>query len=559
MNPVGPKFAWLVSGLLCGSAYLFIPNSPLPLLAWVGLVPLLLRLASVPSFGRFYLEALAMLWVMELMTLGRVFNIDPVFSLGVVTGQALTTSVVFVVLWLLRKALGWRTALLSLPACWTAWEWLYAKQPLQIPTFLGATQSDFYPLIQFYEVTGVWGGTFCIVLCNAWVTLALQKERSGNSGPWTAARAGLAPVGLVCALPLAYSAWAFNSAPIDITASTIRVAMVQTGNPHNPAVATVTLAARLSEPVLLDKPDLLIWPETALVRDMASADNRKLWDSLYAWVAHHALPVLTGITDVEVNANAAFHPDHWNQKDAYFNAAALITPQFAYYALTLPEEQTIAAEVYRKRILFPFGERVPFVETFPALHTLVMHTPDQPPRNFSPGDQPVVFAFLDRKGTKRLVGAFICYEILFPQLPADLVRSGAEILATVSNDVHLNDHARWVTAAHSRIRAIETRRSVARVNTVGYSLFVDAFGRVEFVAPLDNSGAWTRPLELRTDQTLYVRWGDWLPMACAAATLMVAIFAAVRATGGVERSSGSRSKILYSAIEIGATPALSTA
>ena len=513
---------------MCGSAYLFIPNSPLPLLAWVGLVPLLLRLARVQSFGRFYAQALAMLWVMELMTLGRVFNIDPMLSLVVVTGQAVITSVVFVVFWLLRRGLGWCPALLSLPACWTAWEWLYAKQPLQIPTFLGATQSDFYPLIQFYDVTGVWGGTFFIVLCNVWLTLALQRRRVLDAGAWPVAKAAFATVGLVWALPLAYSAWVFTSAQADTTASTIRVAMVQTGSQRNPGVAPVTLAARLSEAVLRDKPDLLIWPETALVRDLAVTDNRLLWNSLYAWVAHNDLPVLTGITDVETNANPLFHQERWNQKDAYFNAALVITPQFAYYALTLPVELSIDAQVYRKRALFPFGERVPFVETFPSLHTLVMHAPNEPPRNFSAGDQPVVFAFLDRKGIKHFVGAFICYEILFPHIPADLVKSGAEILATVSNDMHLNDHARWVTAAHARIRAIETRRSVARVNTVGYSLFVDAFGRVDFVAPLDNSGVWARPVELRTGQTVYVRWGDWFPAGCAVASLMLAIVASAR-------------------------------
>lgn len=497
-------------------------------MAWVGLVPLLLRLASVQGFRRFYAEGLAMLWVVELMTLGRVFNIDPVSSLAVVTGQALTTSLVFLVFWLLRKSLGWRPALFSLPAIWTAWEWLYAQQPLQIPTFFGATQSDFVPLIQYYDVTGVWGGTFCIVLCNACVTLALQRKTDGKIVSWGAAKITIACIGLIWALPLAYSAWIFTATPSEVTESHVRIAMVQTGNPYNPAVAPVTLAAHLSKSVMHEKPDLLIWPETALLRDMASADNRKVWKDLYAWVAHHDLPVLTGITDVEVNGNSSFHPDGWNQRDAFFNAATVITPQFAYYALTQTSEQSLEAEVYRKRKLFPFGERVPFVETFPGLHSWVMQTPGQPTRNFSAGDQPVVFAFLDRKGAKHLVGAFICYEILFPHLSVELVRAGAEILVTVSNDVHLNDHARWVTAAHARIRAIETRRSVARVNTVGYSLFVDALGRVDFVAPMKIMGAWVRPLEMRTDQTLYASWGDWLPILCAAATMVLGVLATAR-------------------------------
>lgn len=517
--------AWAVSGLMCGSAYLFIPGSPLPLLAWVGLVPLLLRLASVQGFTRFYGEALAMLWVMEWMTLGRVFNIDLVYSAAVVTAQAFITSGVFVVLWWLRTGFGWHRALLTLPACWTAWEWLYAQQPLQIPTFLGATQADFFPIIQFYDVTGVWGGTFCIVLCNVLVALAIQRLAVQEAGIGTKVRAACVPIVCILVPPLAYSAWVFLSPQLGDPASAIRVAMVQTGAPTS-GLATVTQAVQLSESILREKPDLLIWPETALQRDATSMDNRALWKSLYTWVAYHDQPVLSGFTDVEVNASD--HAVGRSSGDAYFNAASLITPQFAHYALTAPPELAIDAEAYRKRILFPFGERVPFVDIFPELHPLVMHASDEPPRNFTAGDQAVVFAFLDRNNTKHWVGAFICYEILFPRVVADLVRSGAQVLTTVSNDVHLNEHARWVTAAHARIRAIETRRSVVRVNTVGYSLLVDPHGVLNSVIPPGRVGAWSGSVVLRADETIYVRWGDWLPKLCAAAVVLLVMVAATR-------------------------------
>jgi apolipoprotein N-acyltransferase len=524
-----PPPAWLASGLLCGSGYLFIPGSPLPLLAWIGLVPLLLRLESVRGFRRFYAEALAMLWVMELLTLGRVFSIGPALSLLVVTGQALVTSVVFIALWLLRGALGWRAALLALPACWTAWEWLYSKQPMQIPTFLGATQADFYPLIQFYDVTGVWGGTLLIVGCNVLVTVAISRAQASGRGAWFIARAVPAVVAAIWVLPLAYAAWVFSTADAVDPAASVRVALTQTGDPGSLGVAPVTMAAQASESVLPEKPDLLLWPETALQRDATSAQNLRLWNSFYAWVAQNNVPVLTGITDVETYRDPPPLLARWGQKDEYFNAATLITPQLAYYALTQPSERSLDVKVYRKRELFPFGERVPFVETFPSLHTLVTHAPDQPPRNYGAGNQPVVFAFLDRGGAKHRIGAFICFEILFPHVAADLVRAGAEILATVSNDQHLNDNARWVTAAHARIRAIETRRSVARVNTVGYSLFVDPYGRVDYVAPLDTAGASMRPMQLRDGSSIYVRWGDWLPAACALISLLLGLAASARA------------------------------
>jgi len=518
-----PPPAWLASGVLCGSAYLFISGSPLPLLAWAGLVPLLLRLQSVAGFGRFYAEGLAMLWVMELFTLGRVFEIGVGWSLLLVSVQAVVTSGVFVLFWVLRRGLGWPAALLALAPCWTAWEWLYAKQPLQIPTFLGATQADFYPLIQFYDLTGVWGGTFLIVLCNALLALAIARA-AGNRA--VLARAAPVIAAAVFVPPLAYAAWVFYAQDAEPVHPAIRVALTQTGDPTKLREALVAVAASASEPVLSMKPDLLLWPETALRREATSPDNLKLWMSLYDWVARADVPVLTGITDIATYDVPPPLLARQGQREEYFNAATLVTPQLAYYALTQPVERALDIKVYRKRELFPFFERVPYLGVFPALHRFVWSEPGEPRRNFAYGGAPVVFAFLDRRGEKRRIGAFICFEILFPYVAADLVRDGADLIATVSNDQHLHSGARWVTAAHAAIRAIETRRSVARVNTVGYSLIADAWGRVHIGAPLDTAGSWIQPMPVHRGQSLYVRWGDWLPATCVVAICGLLLIAA---------------------------------
>lgn len=505
--------------MLVGCAYLFIPDSPLPVLAWFGFVPLLIRLEKIQGFWRFYAEALAMLWIMQLFTLGRVFIIGLGASFFFVTWQALLSSAPFILLWLARRGLGWPRALLGLPFCWTAWEWLYIKQPMQIPTLLGATQADFYPLIQFYDITGIWGGSFLIMLSNVLIVLALIRSRR------TGQRRAICYSGMIAAAvlspPLLYSAWVFSQETNEHSKESVRVAIIQTGNPENLSSHPVTQAIEISETVLAEKPDLLAWPETALERDARSEENRSLWQSIFAWSANRNIPVLTGIIDVATYAHPPPLLLRQGLHDEHFNAAAVITPQLSYYALTLPIARALEIKVYRKRELFPFAERAPFLETFPFLTPLVMHAPDKPPRNLGIGKQPQAFAFFDREGKKRRVGAFICFEILFPHVAADLVRAGAEFLVTVSNDQHLHGNARWVTAAHARIRAIETRRSMARVNTVGHSLFADPYGRIDDRMPLDVAGASIHGMEVRTAKSVYVRWGDWLPLTCAFISLLV--------------------------------------
>jgi apolipoprotein N-acyltransferase len=63
----------------------------------------------------------------------------------------------------------------------------------------------------------------------------------------------------------------------------------------------------------------------------------------------------------------------------------------------------------------------------------------------------------------------------------------------------------------SRLRAIETRRSIARSANTGISGFISPRGttigeRLEW----DEEGVLTALVELRNDLTIYTRYGDWV-------------------------------------------------
>ena len=511
----------VVSGLMLGSTLGFSPESAWPLLVWVALVPLLLRLETGMTLPRFFFEAWLMLWVMQAVTLGRTFEIHPGWSLLIVTVQASLMSPVFAVHGLLHRKLGRRMALLGLPACFTAWEWFITLQPLHLSTPLGATQADFYPLIQFYDVAGVWGGTFWIVVCNVLVLEIVHLGRTRRDAWGRIAAHVLATLTLVGLPPLAYSAWVFFHEETQAPAR-IQVGLIQAGERRPPNLHPLVQATQLSAEALGHGPDLLVWPETTLLRDLGQTINRGHWRELYAWIDASDVPVLSGMLDVDRTAAELRH----------FNTATLITPQLAALALNLadsqPEGPLPLSRVYQKRKLFPLTERIPFADVFPVLRAAYSVMPGEPTFGFEPGNAPEVFAFLDRKGIKHQVGAFICYEALFPQITADLVRAGADVLVTVSSDLRLQPRARWVTAAHTRIRAIETRHAIARVSTVGHSLIVDAYGRVTTQLPMDEPMAATGEMQLGHALTPYVRWNDWLPRACAVFAVVLLCGCALR-------------------------------
>src|SRR5207253_1660294 len=134
-----------------------------------------------------------------------------------------------------------------------------------------------------------------------------------------------------------------------------------------------------------------------------------------------------------------------------FNAALLLTPESrpAHSELTvsnagneLPasrsEDQTKAwlkvktSELYRKRILMPFVERVPYVDRFPALARLAIDVGGS--GGFTPGREATVFSFQDRQGENVTVGTAICYDQEYPATMAESVRNGAQLLAVITNE-----------------------------------------------------------------------------------------------------------------------------
>ena len=69
--------------------------------------------------------------------------------------------------------------------------------------------------------------------------------------------------------------------------------------------------------------------------------------------------------------------------------------------------------------------------------------------------------------------------------------------------------------AHASLRAIETRKYVARSANTGISGFVDARGDVLFASNYDDRKAFKGTVFLNDIQTTYTKYGDYLGRLCA--------------------------------------------
>ncbi len=159
-------------------------------------------------------------------------------------------------------------------------------------------------------------------------------------------------------------------------------------------------------------------------------------------------------------------------------------------------------ERYSKSHPVPFGEYIPFRDQLAKLFTRL----DQIPRDMRPGTEPGV---LQMNGTT--IGDVICFEVAYDGLLRDVVRGGADLVVVQTNNAtYMGTGQIEQQFAISRLRAIETNRSVVVAATNGVSGIVNPQGEVVERAPTRTQDVLVRSVLLPGGTTTGVRFGGWV-------------------------------------------------
>jgi apolipoprotein N-acyltransferase len=494
----------VLAGLLLGAAFL-----PFGLggLAWIGFVPLLAALdARVRSGARnrslaalgyafgFAFFLVGMHWIARLS--------DVAITVHWLKYPAWVAAAAYLALYPMLATLlaGWiarRTGVglaLVFPAVWITIEELRASGELGFPWFqAGYSQWSFTPLIQMASL----GGVTLVTLWLLGVNVLVWRVLTG--GARVRAAAGLA---LALALPWTWGLRVLAAAPADRGPE---VALIQGNVPgeikwagtHEREILQTFLdlseAAAAAEP----RPTLVIWPETATGSWMRKQLDQTLL--VCGFAARRGVPVFSGFADYDYDSLGRVRQR---------NAAGLFATDGAL------------GEVYAKRHLVPFGERMPFEWLFPAISKL-----DLGQAEWTPGDRAILFP-----SAAGPFGCLVCFESIFPNLSRDAVRAGARWLVNITNDEWFGKSAALEQhAAMAVFRAVENRVAVARCANTGLSWMIDARGRVIRSAPSFVTAVVRGPVPPPGPPTGFTRFGDWPGLACGVITLALAVWAMRRA------------------------------
>lgn len=504
----------LLSGILFGISFPSYPFVRLELLAWIAFVPLLLSLRQDEPFGSAFRKVWLSMLVFSSIALWWVSLATLPGGLLTILAESFFLSVPFLAFLLLKRWKGFRSALFSLPFFWTAWEWAYMQQDLSLGWLtLGNSQAHLSFMIQYADITGVWGITFWLLWFNVLALQVWQDRQEGRVRPKL-----MGGVALMIALPLFYGGLAFReNMPEESSEGSVKVSLVQPN--IDPAekwkrysgADIMDVYYRLTgKAVFLDNPELVIWPETAIPFYILDSRYSGYLHSLRLSLKEWNVPLLSGFSDI-----VYFHPESAEAKNGkvkydgpsgrYFetyNASMLLTPD------------SRKPQVYHKTHLVPFAERVPYVEYLPWLDQFTFSLAGI--SGWGKGSDFPVMEFNSRSNGTVKTANIICYESIFPSLVTAFVRNGAQFLTLVTNDGwYSTSYGPYQHAAIAKLRCIENRRAMARCANTGITAFIDSMGRVYAEIPWWEAKTLTADVPLSSRLTFYTRYPDLLPEAAA--------------------------------------------
>ena len=396
-------------------------------------------------------------------------------------------------------------------ACgWALYEYLKSVGFLGFPWGLIAYPvHDLLPLIQFVEISGVWGLSLLMALVNALAAEWLGTLVAAPSLKAAAITHLWRPTAMVATLvvgALAFGAVALSSPlPAD---SSVDVALIQ--HNRNPwetgdlSDAVETLQRLTDEAIAAapGQPDLLVWSETALSVPVVGRE------SYYAQVPR-SRPLLPYLRQLETHLLTGVPWIIGTQPLQAMNAAMVAGPGF------------VQPRHYGKQHPVPFAESVPLWEV-PFVRRFFTEVIGLQAVWVS-GREPTVFEIPLADGGLMRFSTPICFEDAFPNLSRQFVLAGADILMNITNDAWsgtISAETQHFVAA--KLRAVENRRVLVRTTNAGVTAVIDPHGRVMQQAPLFVETFLRLDIPLYTGElTFYTRFGDVLPALLGVVVLTV--------------------------------------
>ena len=517
----------LLWGLAALSAVLMsvpflLPNAGF--LALIGLVPLLCmdRIATYSSkkhVWRYHYSAFV-LW--NAFTTFWVCNATMGGGLFAIFANALQMSLIFGLFRLSKKKFTGSLPYIFLMVMWIAWERFYFDAEISWPWLvMGNSFAQSTWAIQWYEYTGTLGGSLWIWACNLGLFGLLVSLSDGrwHSFNWKAKTAAITGICTVLILPFILSAVIGNRYKNAMNeGEQLEVLIIQPNiDPYNKfqAMSQEDQNARLTaaaEENLSDRkgdttatPLLVLAPETftpdIITNDITSSPS---WQTFVSFLREYPNVNLLFGASSRTYIESDDAPSHTARKvmDGLWSES---------HNSALMTDGSGRTEIFHKNKLVVAVEKTPYPALFCPIDDMLGGVMGR-----CVGDGEVKIMNVRADNSKDIpVGCAICYESVYGEYYTEYIKKGARAMTIITNDAWWGDTPGYRQhLSYASLRAIETRRAIARCANTGISAIISPAGEILQPTPWWEPAVIKSHIPLRDDLTFFVRHGDIIGRIC---------------------------------------------
>jgi apolipoprotein N-acyltransferase len=475
--------------------------------------------------GRMFWYAFLCFGVFVLLTTWWIYWATPIGPPAtlIVNGGYMTLT--FLVFHQIRRKLGDRLGYTSFVVFWLAFEFLYIRAQINFPWLvLGYGFANDVMLIQWYEWTGSLGGSLWVLVMNLLV-FKLIKGWKADKSAFAANKGRIYWLAGVLLVPILFSVIRFLT--YDEKEDPYEMVVLQPN--IDPFMKFQDVPQEEQTAILLHLADSLVTPETDYIVGPETFINSNLWehmiyqhpDILKLQVFMNRFPkahFVLGASTYKVYKD----PVDFTPSSRIYRGGP---DRYDYFNSALQIDKSGEIPLYRKSMLVTGVEKMPHKELLGFLEGLVVNLGGAMRSN---GVQEFRDAFVSPLDSTR-VGPVICWESVFGEYVTDYVSdAGAHFIFIITNDGWWkNTSGHRQHNSYARLRAIETRRSIARSANTGISSLIDQRG-----VELARIGWWERSglrgtLNKNDKITFYVKHGDYLGRIAVLLTVILLLYSIV--------------------------------
>jgi len=502
----------LLAGLLLSIGW---PLKGLPFFLFFAFIPLFFiddyLLKNRKDFARFsiFFFVFPAFMLFNLLVGYWVMNSTFGGGIGALTFNASLMAITFTVYHISRRNLyGPEKGHFMLIFFWITFELFHLNWELSFPWLnIGNGFAMWHKWIQWYEFTGALGGTFWVLLVNLLIykfILRIKESKNFKRNDYIPAVTVLSVILIPIIISLfIYYQYEEKENPIDIVIVQPNLDPYSEQYDLDPSTV-IDRIITLADEKMDTEVDFMICPESANQETSMFEERIEYYTSIhmlrnYMTQNFPSSKLIIGASTHQF-ANGIDTLDHAARK--FSNGRG---HYFAYNA-ALYYEGFDPLQIYHKSKLTPGVEMMPSWRILRPLEKLAIDMggtigtlkTDDERKNFITKD-------------KQKIGTIICYESIYGEFTSKFVRNGAQAIFIITNDGWWGDSPGYKQHfSMAKMRAIETRRSIARSANTGISAFINQRGDV-----IQQTDYWVKDvirnkINLNDELTFYTKNGNYI-------------------------------------------------